>query len=240
MEGFSFVDIYATKGIEYLIVIAFLAAAVFFQRYYAVPVESGEKRGLLSDVVEWFRVPDGFQFHQGHAWARAERGDRVLVGMDDFAQKFVGKVDAVELPPVGTKLSQGAPAWILKSGGKSVPMLSPVDGEVLSLNREALRTPGILNQDPYKKGWLMEIRAPKLAANSRNLLSGDTARTWTEGSLAQLRTRMGEAMGALYQDGGTLGTVYQDGGTPISGIGPALYGEGWDAAARDFFLTKGD
>ena len=32
MDGFSFVDIFATKGIEYLIVIAFLILFVFFAR----------------------------------------------------------------------------------------------------------------------------------------------------------------------------------------------------------------
>ena len=240
MEGFSFVDIYATKGIEYLIVIVFLAAAVFFQRYYAIPVEDEGKPGLLSDVVEWFRVPEGFRFHQGHSWAKVQRGDTVLVGMDDFAQKFVGKVDSLELPPVGTRLSQGAPGWILKAGGKSLPMLSPVDGEVVSVNREAIRAPGILNQDPYMKGWLIEIRAPRLSDNSRNLLSAKTARSWTEDALESLRARMSEAMGALQQDGGALGTVYQDGGSPIPGIGPALYGDAWDAVAREHFLTKGD
>ncbi len=40
MDGFSFVDIFATKGIEYLVVIAFLVLFVFFAR----AISSGDSR----------------------------------------------------------------------------------------------------------------------------------------------------------------------------------------------------
>jgi hypothetical protein len=34
-----------------------------------------------------------------------------------------------------------------------------------------------------------------------------------------------------------LGHVLQDGGTPVHGIARELAGEGWEALAREFFLT---
>jgi len=45
MEGIRFIDIYATKGIEYLIVISFLAAFVLFCRYMYQPREGRRPRG---------------------------------------------------------------------------------------------------------------------------------------------------------------------------------------------------
>lgn len=46
MDNFHFIDIYATKGIEYLLVIAFLVLLVFGWRYLNQPrSERGRIRG---------------------------------------------------------------------------------------------------------------------------------------------------------------------------------------------------
>ncbi len=238
MEGFSFVDIYATKGIEYLIVIGFLVTFVFFWRYMSLRAgESGEE-SAASDVVEWFRVPREYHFHQGHSWARECRGDMASVGLDDFAQKLVGRVESLDLPPVGSRLAQGEKGWILRVGSRAIPMLSPLDGEVVAINEEAVRSPEIVNEDPFGKGWLLKVRPERFAANRTNLLSGRLAMRWTEETLHGLRLTMGGSLGPLYQDGGTTLPVHQNGGTPVAGIARALYGEeDWEPKVREHFLT---
>ena len=239
MEGFSFVDIYATKGIEYLIVIGFLATFVFFCRYAAL---RGGETGVArrpAEFVEWFRVPGEFLFHQGHGWAKAGNEGVVSVGLDDFAQKLVGKVDFIDLPPVGSRLAQGEKGWVLRAGAQAIPMLSPLDGEVVAVNEEAARSPGIVNEDPFGKGWLLKIRPARLAANRTNLLQGRLARRWTEEALHGLRHTMGGSLGPLYQDGGTTLPVHQNGGAAVLGIARAMYGEGWEAKVREQFLTEG-
>lgn len=228
MEGFSFVDIYATKGIEYLIVIAFLAAIVFFSRSFALPVTEGGRRSLLSDLAGWFRIPEGIFYHQGHGWLKPAESGLVSVGIDDFAQKFVGRVDALELPDPGTWLHQGTQGWELKVGPKAIPMLSPVDGEVIEVNREALANPAILNEDPYGRGWLLKVRPHRLVPNTRGLMNGGLAKRWLEGIAENLRASLREP---------ALGAVAQDGGIPVSGIARALDPEHWDDLAREFLLT---
>jgi len=239
MEGFSFVDIYATKGIEYLIVIGFLATFVFFCRYVALRGGESREAGRTAEFVEWFRVPGEFLFHQGHGWAKAGNEGVVSVGLDDFAQKLVGKVDSIDLPPVGSRLAQGEKGWVLRAGAQAIPMLSPLDGEVVAVNEEAARSPGIVNEDPFGKGWLLKIRPARLAANRTNLLKGRLARRWTEEALHGLRHTMGGNLGPLYQDGGTTLPVYQDGGVAVVGIARAMYGEGWETKVREQFLTNG-
>jgi glycine cleavage system H protein len=238
MEGFSFVDIYATKGIEYLIVIGFLASFVFFCRYLALRPEEGPggERGP-AEFVEWFRVPGEFQFHQGHGWVKAGSEGLATVGLDDFAQKLVGRVDSIVLPPVGSRVAQGEKGWELRIGSRSIPMLSPLDGEVVAVNEEAARSPGIVNEDPFGKGWLLKVRPEKLAANRTNLFTGRLARRWMEETLHGLRVTMGEGLGPLYQDGGTTLPVHQDGGAPVQGIARALYGTEWEPKVREHFLT---
>ena len=112
MESFQYVDIFATKGIEYVIVMVFLAGFVYFSRYlsHRAPAPA-EASAHPRSFVEYFRVPDGYHFHQGHTWLKAEGDQLVSVGMDDFAQKLLGKVDTIRLPAVGEKLAQGEKGW---------------------------------------------------------------------------------------------------------------------------------
>ena len=239
MEGYSFVDIYATKGIEYLIVIGFLATFALFSWYIALRgEESGEARPT-AEFFEWFRVPREFLFHQGHGWAKAGNEDVVSVGLDDFAQKLIGKVDFIDLPSVGSRLSQGEKGWVLRAGAQAIPMLSPLDGEVVAVNEEAARSPEIVNEDPYEKGWLLKVRPARLAANRTNLLTGRLAQRWTEEALHGLRHAMGGNLGPLYQDGGTTLPVYLNGGAATTVSARAMYGEGWETKVREQFLTEG-
>lgn len=235
MEIFRYVDIYASKGIEYLIVIGFLASFVFFCRYLAH--RGGETGGgrTRTDVVEWFRVPGRLHYHQGHSWMQEEGESTVRVGLDDFAQKLVGKIDSIDLPRAGDWLAQGEKGWGLRIGSTTVPMLSPVDGEVVSVNPGILRSPDLANRDPFGEGWLLKVRPTRLASNRKNLLSGNLARKWVEEALHGLRVGSGGDLGPLYQDGGL---PIQDGGVPVTGIARALAGDRWEELARRHFLAE--
>ncbi|HEX9205785.1 MAG TPA: hypothetical protein VF853_07665, partial [Candidatus Deferrimicrobiaceae bacterium] len=69
MEGFSYVDIFATKGVEYIIVMVFLTGFIYFSRYLSHRAPAPEvAEGRPRSFVEYFRVPDGYLFHQGHSW----------------------------------------------------------------------------------------------------------------------------------------------------------------------------
>ena len=236
MEGFSLVDIYSTKGIEYLIAAVFFFGFLALQRYILTPAPGrGKSEGSHAGLPAWFRVPEGYGFHQGHTWMKADlmspnRQRLVKVGLDDFAQKLVGKVDAVELPAVGSRLTQGDKGWSLVVDSVAIPMLSPVDGEVVAVNPEVLRSPGILSRDPYGAGWLLEVKPDRIAADTRNLLSGEMARAWMETSLENLHPIRHEA----------LGPVLQDGGLPVEGIARVLGGDQWVALAKTHLLTDGE
>jgi len=238
MEGFQYVDIFATKGIEYVIVMVFLAGFIYFSRYlsHRAPAPA-EAEAPPRSFVDYFRVPDGHLFHQGHAWLKAEGDQLVSVGMDDFAQKLIGKVDAIRLPAVGEKLAQGEKGWAFAVQEKTIDMLSPVDGEVVAVNQEAIRNPGLLGQDPFERGWLLKVRPARFTSNKRNLLSGQMARRWMSSVLERLRGEIGKA---IPQEGTSVGTVYQDGGTPVQGIARALAGNRWEEMAKGYLLTDGN
>lgn len=229
MEGFSFVDIYATKGIEYLLTIAFLSGFLFFAvRFLFRVVSAPASAESPAENVEWFSVPKGLFFHRGHGWLKRETEDVVRLGIDDYARKLIGSFDAVKLPEVGSTLAQGETGWDIQVDGKTIPMISPVGGQVVAVNKSALTNPSLVSSDPFGEGWLVKVKASKLSVDLKNLLSGDLARRWIEDAVDSLRM----------ESGATVGATMQDGGIPVDGIARALYGEEWTDKVKEQLLTS--
>ena len=152
----------------------------------------------------------------------------VKVGIDDFAQKLVGKIDALQLPQVGSQLIQGEKAWSLRVGAKSIDMLSPVDGKIVAVNESLMSSPESIGKDPYGQSWLLKVQAPKISSNLKNLLSGGLAGKWMEGVRENL----------YCPDGLQPGAVSQDGGVPVDGIARSLDRERWDEMVKEYFLVS--
>jgi glycine cleavage system H lipoate-binding protein len=237
----EFLSAYLAKTFEYLLAIGYLLLFIPFWRYVqggrrpaARPLpaaRAAEERPAPRPSVRapaapaWFQVPAGVHLHPGHSWARLEPDGLVAVGADDFAHKLVG-VARVALPALGAHVAQGEPSFGIGDGEKDVPMLSPIDGTVVAVNQGVRdRSDGL--DDPYGRGWLFKVKAPRLAANLRQLLTDGSARRFMEDAEARIAMTLAPE----------LGRVLQDGGVPVHGIARALAGDRWDDLARQYFLT---
>lgn len=235
MNPYTFVDMFSTKGAEYLLVILFLFSLVPFWRFLHASATPTPRLPAAEVVLtprnEWFHLPTETFYHQGHSWVRPEGDGVVKVGMDDFSRKLIGKCREIKLPAAGSHVRQGGRAWHLAVDSKSVAMLSPVNGEVIALNDEVLADPGVANSDPYGKGWLVRIKTDDMKADLRNLLSGRLAELWMDETVNALRQRMAGNL--------NIGTVLQDGGLPVQGFLLSIYPENWEKVAMEF-LSTGD
>jgi glycine cleavage system H lipoate-binding protein len=232
--GHDLITIYWLKAVEYILAVSYLPLFVLFWKLVnpkqpAVVRVPAAAPAWADQLREFFQMPAWLFFHPGHTWARLESDDTVVVGIDRFARQLVGSDAHFSLPAVGQALTQGEPALALLARGKRVDMLSPVDGTVIAVNETALESPRTLQTAPYTDGWLMRVRSPKLAANLKNLLSGDLARRWMEAACERLGSEL---------SGRDLGQVYADGGTLVDGIAPSVSPEDWDQIARSYFLTE--
>ncbi len=224
-------DPFATKGIEYLIVLGFLAVLPLFWRYLNGAPRLARSRVLAAQrktLSGWFRLPEGALYHPGHSWAVPAGRGRFRVGLDDFAQKLLGMAGGITLPDVGTRLAKGAPGWALDIDGHRFDLPTPVAGSVVARNEAALRDPGLVNGDPYGQGWLLEVQAPWWRSGAQSLLRGGRAKEWLARAEAALRLRMIPEVGA----------VLQDGGVPVPGIARALSENGWEELARDLLARR--
>ena len=224
-------DFLPTKGIEYLLAIGYLLLSVpfwfFVMRQRKQPAMAPALAAQADRGPGWFRVPAGFHFHRGHTWAQPDGSGLLRVGMDDFARLLIGRPQAVTLPGVGDRVTQGETGWIVKVDGRDVALLSPVGGEIAEVNGEALANPAIVQDDPYGHGWLFKVRPSATGGGLKNLLPAPLARTWMAETSNRLSTMMAPDVGMVLQDGGVL----------VSGMARELAGDEWHKLVADMFLT---
>jgi glycine cleavage system H protein len=182
---------------------------------------------VVPALVAGFQVPENVRYHAGHTWALSESHEMVRVGMDDFASKLVGKIESIALPQRGRWVRQGQKIWTISRDGKSVDMVSPIEGTITDVNDAVSKNPELARKDPYGEGWMVKVQAPDSKLNFRNLLGGTLARLWTESAAMQLRNKMPAFAGALAQDGGVA----------VDDLTAHMPDEDWATITREFFLS---
>jgi len=183
----------------------------------------------LPNLVNGFQVPDHLRYHPGHTWALSESPNLVRVGMDDFAAKLVGKVEAVGLPQRGQWIRQGQKILSFKKNGVTVEMVSPIEGSVSDVNEAVLANPEASRRDPYGDGWLLTVQSPDAKTNFRNLMGGALARTWMEEAVARLLKRLPASTGAL--------ALAQDGGIATDELAAGVPAQEYKTITQEFFLA---
>ncbi len=100
--------------------------------------------------------PSNFKYTKDHEWIDLS-GDRGKVGITDYAQKQLRDVVYVELPAVGTKLTQGQSFGTIESVKAVSELYSPVSGEVVEINDTVKNKPEQVNADPHGT-WLIVVK----------------------------------------------------------------------------------
>lgn len=102
-------------------------------------------------------VPDQLRYSRDHLWI-SPAGDtgRVRVGVTDFAQDSLGDVVDVTLPEPGGTVRAGTPCGDIESVKSVNELVAPISGTVRTRNEDLADDPGLVNSDPYDRGWLFE------------------------------------------------------------------------------------
>lgn len=174
-----------------------------------------------------FEVPQDYCFHPGHTWVVDEGRQNARVGIDAFASNLFGRIDSIEVADLNRWVRQGQSLCTITREGRSVNLLSPVEGVLISVNQEVLKNPNLVVDDPYRNGWLCEIKAPEITTNVKNLLQGPIVLAWMQNSLARLSAMVQQLTPALAQDGGL----------PVKGLMFQVDAGVQAQLAKEFFLA---
>lgn len=115
-----------------------------------------------------YEIPDDLLYSSDDEWARID-GDRVTVGITDYAQQQLGDIVFVELPKVGARLTRGSTFGVVESVKAVSDLYAPVSGEVLEVNAELADRPEQVNEECYGDGWMIVIGGVESAESDRLL-----------------------------------------------------------------------
>ena len=101
--------------------------------------------------------PADLRYSKEHEWVRAE-GDTATVGITDYAQDQLGDIVYLDLPAARANVTQLEKLGEIESVKAVSDLYSPVSGEVVEVNQEAVDSPELVNNDAYGRGWLIKVR----------------------------------------------------------------------------------
>ncbi len=101
-------------------------------------------------------VPENLSYTKTHEWVKQE-GNICIVGITDYAQSQLTDIVYVDLPKVGKKLKKGEVLLTVESVKSAEDVFSPVDGEVVEINKDLEDKPETLNKKPYES-WMARIK----------------------------------------------------------------------------------
>lgn len=116
--------------------------------------------------------PENFRYTKEHEWILIE-GDTGTIGITDHAQSELGDIVYVDLPKVGSNLSEGATMGSVESVKAVSDIYSPISGEVMEINESLSSTPEKLNADPHGEAWLVKIKLSNPSEVAKLLSAAD-------------------------------------------------------------------
>jgi glycine cleavage system H protein len=122
--------------------------------------------------------PEDLRYTREHEWARM-KGDKVVVGITDFAQDQLGDVVYVELPDVGDAVKKGEAFGVVESTKAVSELFAPVSGKVVEVNDPLSDAPETVNEDAYEEGWMIVIQ-PSDPKELESLMDAKAYRAFVE------------------------------------------------------------
>ena len=102
--------------------------------------------------------PKELKYTKSHEWAR-KSGNKITIGITDYAQKEISDVVFVELPKIGHPTEQGKPVAVVESVKAAFDIYAPLSGKVVGANTDLEGDPGRVNADCYGQGWFLELES---------------------------------------------------------------------------------
>jgi glycine cleavage system H protein len=107
------------------------------------------------------QYPQELRYTEEHEWILVQ-GREATVGITEYAVKQLGDITLVELPEKGRELEKKEVFGVVESVKTVADIFAPISGTVICSNLELLEHPEYINEDPYKKGWMIKMRILKL------------------------------------------------------------------------------
>ncbi|MBD2812237.1 glycine cleavage system protein GcvH [Xenorhabdus sp. Vera] len=103
-------------------------------------------------------VPAELKYTESHEWIRSEGNGEYTVGITEHAQQLLGDMVFVDLPEIGTEVTNGDDCAVVESVKAASDIYAPLSGKVIAVNPDLEGSPELVNSEPYNEGWLFRIK----------------------------------------------------------------------------------
>lgn len=105
-----------------------------------------------------FRIPAvDYLFNENDVWVRVLDGV-ARVGISDYMQQSLTDINFFDPPKTGESVEQFGELGSLESSKAVFEIIAPAGGTVVAVNPSVIANPGLINEDPYGSGWLVELK----------------------------------------------------------------------------------
>ncbi len=212
MDGFSYNNIFETKGIEYLVIILFFAILIPFwfilNKQIKITKQIQKTLGILTANV--LKIPQGIFHSRNHTWAHLEKSGIAKVGPDDLLLRITGEVQFSKLKKTGDRVGKGELIAEVNHHDKILRVYSPISCEIIGANELLTSDPGILNEDPYIKGWMYKVKPFNWVAETNTYFLAGDATDWSVKELERFKDFLAVSMKKYAPDSSNI--ILQDGG----------------------------
>jgi glycine cleavage system H protein len=134
--------------------------------------------------VDGSEIPEGLYYSKEWFWVKIE-GEKVRMGITDYAQKQLREIVFVELPSAGGAVKANEPFGSVESVKAVSDLVSPLSGTIDQTNPDVTAKPELLNEDPYNKGWILVITPSNLNAELAALMDFNKSVEWHKSLIAK-------------------------------------------------------
>lgn len=225
MDTYIYEDIFATKGIEYLAVIAFLFTFLLFLKYLYTPGSSQLIfKKLNIQIYNWFKLEPSFYYSKNHLYFVKAGKNTAYIGLDHFAQKLIGDPDKILFPRRKINLNKGEKVFSLRFGNEEIDIKIPTEIKILQVNKDYNTRPAFSDKSNYKNDWLLKVSIPDIENKLQKFLTGDSVKMWLDENMNRLNAMMSQKESYVLQDGGEI----------INGFAKEFSKENWKEIVNSF------
>lgn len=212
MNGFTYHNIFATKGIEYLAIITFFIVLVPFWVLLNRKRKSSFANQTASDSDEIQKHPNGVVFSRQHTWAFLHKSGYARIGINAMLIKLLGSFEILYQKEAGDTVTKGEQIASLKVADHELSIYAPISGKILKTNGLVQSSSDIMQLNPYQKGWLIEVEPSSWITEISNFTMADEAHLWVKSEWAKFKdfvtfhsyNSLEPSMLRVMQDGGEL------------------------------------
>jgi glycine cleavage system H protein len=234
MEGFTYTDIFATKGIEYLIIVGFFLVLVPFWMLLTKKSAPHAEIKTASKVLNsgTVNMPQGIFFSRYHTWAYLEKLGEAKIGLDDLLLHLTGKVNVVLFKNRGEIIKKGELLAQVHYNGNNLQVLAPVTGEIIKSNDLILKNPSVIKDDPYQQGWIYALKPLNWKTDIDSCFLAEDATNWAIDELHRFKEFLAVAASKTVTEPAQL--VMQDGGEITENVLTLFPQEVWKDFQENF------